>query len=54
VTVGSRRDQLDMVRAIETNGIRPVIDRTFSLEALADALRYQQTGQRFGKTCIDI
>jgi len=53
VTVGSRRDQIEMVRAIEANGIRPVIDRTFPLEKLADALRHQQTGQRVGKICIE-
>jgi NADPH:quinone reductase-like Zn-dependent oxidoreductase len=54
VTVGSRRDQIDMVRAIETNGIKPVIDRTFPLEQLADAFRHLQGGQHFGKICIDI
>jgi len=54
VTVGSRRDQVDMVRAIEANGLRPVIDRRFPLEALADALRHQQAGQRVGKICIDV
>jgi len=54
VTVGSRRNQIDMIRAIEANGLRPVIDRTFPLEQLADALRYQDTGPRFGKICIDI
>lgn len=54
VTVGSRRDQTDMMRAIEANDIRPVIDRTFPLEELADALRHQQAGQRCGKICIEI
>jgi NADPH:quinone reductase-like Zn-dependent oxidoreductase len=54
VTVGSRRDQIDMVRAIEANRIRPVVDRTFPLEKLADALRHLQAGQHFGKICIDI
>jgi NADPH:quinone reductase-like Zn-dependent oxidoreductase len=54
VTVGSRRDQLEMIRAIETNSIRPVIDRTFPLDQLADALRYQQSGGVFGKVCIEI
>ncbi|MGB8365787.1 MAG: NAD(P)-dependent alcohol dehydrogenase [Rhizomicrobium sp.] len=54
VTVGSRRNQIDMIRAIEANGIRPVIDRTFQLEELGDALRYQQAGQHFGKVCIDV
>ena len=54
VTVGSRRDQLDMVAAIEADGIKPVVDRTFPLEALADALRCLQAGQAFGKICIEI
>jgi NADPH:quinone reductase-like Zn-dependent oxidoreductase len=54
VTVGSRRDQTDMVRAIEGTGIRPVIDRSFPLQRLADALRHQQSGQHFGKICIAV
>jgi NADPH:quinone reductase-like Zn-dependent oxidoreductase len=54
VTVGSRRDQLDMVRAIDTNGIKPVIDRSFPLEQLAEAYRHLQAGRHFGKICIDI
>jgi NADPH:quinone reductase-like Zn-dependent oxidoreductase len=54
VTLGSRRDQLNMIRAIETRRISPVIDRTFPLEELAQAFRYQQAEDRFGKVCIDI
>jgi NADPH:quinone reductase-like Zn-dependent oxidoreductase len=54
VTVGSRRDQLNMVRAIEANGIKPVIDRTFALDKLADAFRHLQSGQHFGKICIEV
>jgi NADPH:quinone reductase-like Zn-dependent oxidoreductase len=54
VTVGSRRDQLDMVRAIEANGIRPVVDRTFPLEALPAAFRQLQAGGHFGKLCLEI
>lgn len=54
VTVGSRRDQIEMVGAIEAQGIKPVIDRRFPLEELADAFRHLQTGQHFGKVCIDI
>jgi NADPH:quinone reductase-like Zn-dependent oxidoreductase len=54
VTVGSRRDQTDMIRAIELHGIRPVIDRHFPLDRLADAFRYLETGRHFGKICIDI
>jgi NADPH:quinone reductase-like Zn-dependent oxidoreductase len=54
VTVGSRRDQLNMVRAMEANAIKPVIDRIFALEQLADAFHYLQSGQHFGKICIDV
>jgi NADPH:quinone reductase-like Zn-dependent oxidoreductase len=54
VTVGSRRDQMELVRAFEANGIKPVIDRTFPLAELPDAFRYLQSGQHFGKICIDI
>ncbi len=54
VTVGSRRDQIEAVRAIEASGIRPVVDRTFALEGLADAFRHLQEGKHFGKVGIDI
>jgi NADPH:quinone reductase-like Zn-dependent oxidoreductase len=54
VTVGTRRDQIDMVRAIDVHGIKPVIDRTFPLAELAEAFRYQKAGNLFGKICIDI
>ncbi|MBR0898939.1 NAD(P)-dependent alcohol dehydrogenase [Bradyrhizobium tropiciagri] len=54
ITVGSRRQQLSMVKAIDATGIRPVIDQTFPLEGLADAFRYQESGKHFGKICIDV
>ena len=54
VTVGSRRDQRDMVRGIEAHGIQPVIDRAFPLEQLADAIRAQQAGGVFGKIGIEM
>jgi NADPH:quinone reductase-like Zn-dependent oxidoreductase len=54
VTVGSRRDQIEMVRAIEASGIRPVIDSTFPLDDLAGAFRHLSSGGHFGKIAIDI
>ncbi len=54
VIVGSREDQLNMVRAIDRNGIRPVLDKHFQLEQLADAFRYQESGKHFGKIIVDI
>jgi NADPH:quinone reductase-like Zn-dependent oxidoreductase len=54
VTVGSRRDQIEAVRAIEANGIKPVVDSSFPLEGLADAFRHLQAGKHIGKICLDI
>ncbi len=52
IRVGSRADFEHMNRAIAHHGMRPVIDRTFAFEELADALRYLETGQQFGKIAI--
>ncbi|MCL4671939.1 MAG: NAD(P)-dependent alcohol dehydrogenase [Sphingomonadaceae bacterium] len=54
LTVGSRAQQLDMIRAIEANGIRPVISDHFPLERLADAFRHQEANRHFGKIVVDI
>lgn len=54
VTVGSRRDQLDLVAAIEANGLRPLVDRRFPLERLADAFRCLQSGDFVGKICVEM
>ncbi len=51
--VGSRREQQDFVRAIEATGIKPVIDRRFPLDQLADAFRLQMDGGHFGKVGIE-
>ncbi|MFN4114358.1 MAG: zinc-dependent alcohol dehydrogenase family protein [Sphingomonadaceae bacterium] len=54
LTVGSRAQQLDMIRGIEANGIRPVISDHFALEHLADAFRHQEANRHFGKIVVDI
>lgn len=54
LTVGSRAQQNEMISAIESNGIKPVIDRHFALKDIADAFRYQASGKHFGKICLDI
>jgi NADPH:quinone reductase-like Zn-dependent oxidoreductase len=51
--VGSRRHQADMVRDMERTGLRPVIDRTFTLAQLAEAFRYEESGAHFGKIGVD-
>ena len=52
--VGSRREQQEMITALEVTGMRPIIDTTFPLEQLADAFRLQASGGHFGKIGITI
>ncbi|GJE27715.1 zinc-dependent alcohol dehydrogenase family protein [Methylobacterium organophilum] len=54
LVVGSRREQQDMIRAIDATGLHPVIDRTFPLSELADAFRYEESAAHFGKICVTI
>jgi NADPH:quinone reductase-like Zn-dependent oxidoreductase len=51
--VGSRRQQQQMIQGLESTGIRPVIDRSFPLEGLADAFRYEESGRHFGKIGVE-
>lgn len=54
VLVGSRTQQQDMIRAINANGMRPIIDRHFPLTDMVEAFKYQETNQHFGKIVLDI
>jgi NADPH:quinone reductase-like Zn-dependent oxidoreductase len=51
--VGNRRHQIDLVRAIDATGLRPVIDRSFALAAIADAFRHEESGAHLGKICLE-
>jgi len=52
VLVGSRAQQQAMIRAIDANGLRPVIDKLFELEQIVEAFRYQESNRHFGKICL--
>ena len=54
VLVGSRSQQQDMVRAIEANGIKPIVDKIFPLEDIVAAFQYQETNRHFGKICLEM
>lgn len=54
VLVGSRSQQQDMIRAINANGMRPIIDRHFPLNEIVEAFKYQETNKHFSKICLDI
>ncbi|MFI7496300.1 NAD(P)-dependent alcohol dehydrogenase [Kocuria sp. M4R2S49] len=51
--VGSRRDQADLVRALEATGLRPVIDRRHRLAEAADAFREMESARHFGKIVLE-
>lgn len=51
--VGSRRSQIEMVKAIDASGLKPVIDSTFPLDGMADAFRHEHAGKHFGKICLE-
>lgn len=54
IAVGNRAMQERMVDFLETIELRPMIDCCFDLDNLAEAFRYQLSGQHFGKICINI
>jgi len=54
LTVGSRQQQVEMIRALDANDLKPVIDRTFPLQELVGAFRYEASGAHFGKICIEV
>ncbi|MBB4197203.1 alcohol dehydrogenase [Rhodoblastus sphagnicola] len=54
VLVGSRRQQIDMIRAIDATGLKPVIDKVFALEDIVAAFRHQESNKHFGKICLEI
>lgn len=49
MAVGSVGELRKLVAFVEQHEIRPIIDRSFTIENLAVAFRYQLTGQHFGK-----
>ena len=53
VLVGSRSQQQDMIKAIEVNQMKPVIDKVFSLDEMVKAFEYQETNKHFGKICLE-
>jgi NADPH:quinone reductase-like Zn-dependent oxidoreductase len=54
VTVGSRRDQIDMIRAIEAHDIHPVIAEVFPLAKMTAAFERMGEGRHIGKICLEI
>lgn len=53
IFVGSRSMFEDMNRAIAASRMKPVVDRVFRFHDLPAALAYLESGQHFGKVCLD-
>ena len=53
IAVGNRMMQERMVSSINTSGIKPIIDKSFGFDELADAFRYQESGKHFGKIIVE-
>jgi NADPH:quinone reductase-like Zn-dependent oxidoreductase len=54
IAVGNRQHLEQVLAACANHGIRPVIDRVMGLQELPEALARVETGQQFGKVCIEI
>lgn len=54
VSIGSRADQEDMIRAITVNRLKPVIDRSFPLQEIVAAFKYFESQKHFGKVCLEL
>ncbi|MGH2734398.1 MAG: alcohol dehydrogenase catalytic domain-containing protein [Actinomycetota bacterium] len=53
-TMGSDADVSDMLRMVAGMQLRPLIDRTFTLDEGIEALRYLESGEQFGKIVLEI
>lgn len=51
--VGTRRQQQEYIAALNQSAIRPIVDRSFPLEKLADAFRHQEGAGHFGKIVVE-
>jgi len=54
ITLGSAKHQEDMIAAIDASGIKPVLDKDFPLEKIADAFAHQESQKHFGKITLSI
>lgn len=53
ITVGHREDMLAMVRAVETGGLKPVIDGRYAFADVRRAYEDLPTGAHFGKLVVE-
>jgi NADPH:quinone reductase-like Zn-dependent oxidoreductase len=54
VTLANPGELRDMIRAFTANGVRPVIDSRYKLDAVPQALERLSRGEQFGKIVVEI
>lgn len=54
INVGPKQLFEDMLRFVDTNGIRPHIDRIFPFEEAKEAIEYLGKGQHSGKIVVRV
>jgi len=54
IVTSSSDEKLARARALGANDTKPVIDKTFPLQDLIEAFRYEASGAHFGKICIEV
>ncbi|KAM0749310.1 alcohol dehydrogenase [Meredithblackwellia eburnea MCA 4105] len=54
VFVANRLQFTDMVKAMEMSAARPIIDKVFKFEELAEAYEYLQKGRHIGKVVVSV
>jgi NADPH:quinone reductase-like Zn-dependent oxidoreductase len=49
-----KEDLLVVKELVETGKYRPVVDRTYGLDEIVDAVRYVETGQKSGNVVLQL
>lgn len=52
ITVGSRDQQIEMIRTLDTTNLRPVTDTIFPLAEVREASQQMESQRHFGKICL--
>jgi zinc-binding alcohol dehydrogenase/oxidoreductase len=53
-TMGTRDEFLSMLDFVESRSLRPIVDQTFPLERIQDALKHMEDGNQVGKIVLKI
>jgi len=53
-TMGTRDEFLSMLDFVESRKLRPIIDQTFPLESIEEAMKRMEQGDQFGKIVLQI